>query len=64
MKVGDMVKYSSPGNRWDHPYAWGIVLSFAKDFHGREDGGVFVYWNSTRTKALATRQNLELFEKK
>ena len=64
MKVGDLVRYVSPGNRWNNAHsAWGVVLKLATDFHGRKDGGVIVYWNSTRTQALVTHMNLEVISK-
>ena len=57
MQVGDLVRYVSPGNRWDHPFEnWqGIIL---RAIAGTEQVKV-VRWTNGQTQSLPAR-NLEV----
>ena len=57
MKVGDLVKYVSPGNRWEHRWEkWrGIIL---REIPGT-DGIKVVLWTNGEQQGLK-RMNLEV----
>lgn len=57
MKVGDLVKYVSPNNRWEHPFEeWrGIIL---REINGTDQIKV-VMWTDGKQQSLPAR-NLEV----
>jgi len=57
MQVGDLVKYVSPNNRWEHPYEkWrGIIL---REIPGTDENKVVLWTNGTQQ--CLKRMNLEV----
>ena len=57
MKIGDLVRYVSPGGRWDHPYEqWrGVIL---RCIAGTDEVKV-VHWQNGQSQSLPAR-NLEV----
>ena len=57
MQVGDLVRYVSPNNRWDHPFEkWrGVIL---REIPGTEKNKV-VHWQNGQVQSLQA-MNLEV----
>ena len=57
MKVGDLVKYVSPGSRWDHPFEKyrGVIL---REIPGTDENKV-VLWTNGQQQCLK-KMNLEV----